>query len=63
MVTQGAAVASSLKTYLGNHPQLEALCTKGGTTLFCTTETDGKFGDQASLFLNHPIEVKTVTLL
>ena len=63
LVTQGAAVASSLKTYLGNHPQLEALCTKGGTTLFCTTETDGKFGDQASLFLNHPIEVKTVTLL
>lgn len=63
LVTQGAAVASSLKTYLGNHPQLETLCTKGGTTLFCTTETDGKFGDQASLFLNHPIEVKTVTLL
>lgn len=63
LLTQGAAVASSLKSYLANHPQLEALCTKGGTTLFCTTEADGKFGDQASLFLNRPIEVKTVTLV
>ena len=63
LITQGAAVASSLKKYLENHPNMEALCTKGGTTLFCTTEADGKFGDQASLFLNQQIDVKTVTLL
>ena len=63
LITQGAAVASSLKKYLENHPDMEALCTKGGTTLFCTTEADGKFGDQASLFLNQQIDVKTVTLL
>ena len=47
LITQGTAVASSLKRYLENHPNMEALCTKGGTTLFCTTEADGKFGDQA----------------
>ena len=63
LITQGAAVASSLKKYLENHSNMEALCTKGGTTLFCTTEADGKFGDQASLFLNQQIDVKTVTLL
>ena len=63
LITQGAAVASSLKKYLENHPDMEALCTKGGATLFCTTEADGKFGDQASLFLNQQIDVKTVTLL
>ena len=63
LITQGTAVASSLKRYLENHPNMEALCTKGGTTLFCTTEADGKFGDQASLFLNQQIDVKTVTLL
>lgn len=63
LITQGAAVASSLRRYLENHPNMEALCTKGGTTLFCTTEADGKFGDQASLFLNQQIDVKTVTLL
>ncbi|MBR4065321.1 MAG: glutamate racemase [Bacteroidaceae bacterium] len=63
LITQGTAVASSLKNYLANHPQMEALCTRGGNTLFCTTEADGKFGDQASLFLNHQIDVKTVTLV
>ena len=63
LITQGAAVASSLRRYLENHPDMEALCTKGGTTLFCTTEADGKFGDQASLFHNQQIDVKTVTLL
>jgi hypothetical protein len=41
---------------------MEALCTKGGNTVFCTTEAGGKFGEQASLFLNHPIAVKNVTL-
>lgn len=62
VLTQGAAVASSLKNYLHRHPEMDALCTKGGETAFCTTESGGKFGDQASLFLNQPIEVKTVTL-
>ena len=62
VLTQGAAVASSLKDYLHRHPEMDALCTKGGVTTFCTTESGGKFGDQASLFLNQPIEVKTVTL-
>ena len=63
LITQGAAVAASLERYLVNHPEMEALCTKGGSTLFCTTESDGKFGEQASLFLQQPIEVKTVTLV
>ena len=63
LIIQGAAVAESLEQYLKNHPEMDALCTKHGNTLFCTTESDGKFGDQASLFLNHPIEVKAVTLV
>ena len=63
VLTQGAAVASSLKDYLHRHPEMDVLCTKGGTTLFCTTEAGGKFGDQASLFLNYPVEVKNVVLV
>jgi glutamate racemase len=63
ILTQGAAVASSLKDYLERHKEMEVLCTKGGTTTFCTTESDGRFGDQASLFLNQPIEVKNVVLV
>ncbi len=63
LLTQGSAVATSLKSYLNRHPNIDTLCTKGGTTLFCTTEAGGKFGEQASLFLEHPIDVKNVTLL
>lgn len=63
LLTQGAAVAESLKRYLHRHPEMDTLCTKGGISTFFTTESDGKFGDQASLFLNQQIEVKTATLV
>ena len=63
LVTQGAAVAASLKDYLHRHKEMDALCTKGGVTTFCTTEAGGKFGAQASLFLNYPVEVKNVVLV
>lgn len=63
ILTQGAAVAESLRNYLMRHPEMDSLCTKCGTTRFCTTEADGKFGNQASLFLNRPIDVETVTLV
>ena len=63
VLTQGAAVAASLEDYLQRHPEMESLCTKGGITRFFTTEADGKFGNQASLFLQQQIEVETVTLV
>lgn len=62
LLTQGAAVAESLKDYLQRHPEIEERCTLEGNTTFCTTEAGGKFGAQASLFLNRPITVKNVTL-
>lgn len=62
IVTQGATVADSLRRYLANHPEMESLCTKGGTSRFCTTESGGKFCEQASLFLNHPIKVENIQL-
>ena len=63
LLTQGTAVAESLKQYLIRHSGMDALCNKGGVSTFFTTEADGKFGDQASLFLNQQIEVKTATLV
>lgn len=63
VLTQGAAVAESLQRYLQRHSEMDALCTKGGVSRFFTTESDGKFGNQASLFLNRQIEVETVTLI
>ena len=63
VLTQGSAVASSLKEYLNRHPEMDSMCTKGGTSKFFTTESDGKFGNQASLFLNRHIEVETAILV
>lgn len=63
ILTQGVAVAESLKDYLLRHPEMDVLCTKGGTSEFFTTDSDGKFGNQASLFLKQQIDVKTVTLV
>ena len=63
VLTQGSAVASSLKEYLNRHPEMDSLCTKGGTSKFFTTEADGKFGNQASLCLNRHIEVETAMLV
>ena len=63
IMTQGSAVASSLKDYLSRHPEMDSLCTKGGSSTFFTTESEGKFGNQASFFLNQQIEVKTAILV
>ena len=63
VLTQGSAVASSLKEYLNRHPEMDSLCTKGGTSKFFTTESDGKFGNQASLFLNRHLEVEPAILV
>lgn len=62
ILTQGAAVASSLKNYLSRHPEMDALCSKGGGRVFCTTETDNRFREQASRYLEQPIGVEHVVL-
>lgn len=63
VITQGEAVASSLKDYLSRHTDIENMCTKGGITEFFTTESDGRFREQASRFLCHPIHAKRITLI
>jgi glutamate racemase len=62
VLTQGEAVAASLKDYLARHPQMEAKCTKGSTTAFYTTESVEKFREQASRFLNCPVRASKITL-
>lgn len=63
VLTQGEAVASSLKNYLARHTSLEELCTKNGETFFYTTESEERFREQASRFLCHPIHAKRITLI
>lgn len=62
VLTQGEAVAQSLQDYLVRHPEIEAMCTKGGNTDFYTTESVTKFREQASRFLNQPVQTKKAIL-
>ena len=62
VLTQGSAVAASLKDYLARHPEMDALCAKGGEQLFCTTESGSRFCEQASRYLNRPVDVRHGTL-
>lgn len=63
VLTQGEAVASSLQNYLLRHKDLEKRCTKGGETIFYTTESDERFREQASRFLHQPVRTRKITLI
>ena len=63
VITQGTAVAHSLRNYLDRHTEMDALCTKGGNSVFCTTEADDRFREQASRFLNIPVRANKITLI
>lgn len=62
ILTQGDIVAASLEDYLGRHPEIASLCSRGGTIRFLTTESVDKFASSASIFLNQPIIAEHVTL-
>ena len=62
VVTQGKAVAESLKDYLDRHPEIEGLCTRGAHSCFCTTESEEKFRERASVFLHQPVKATTVII-
>ena len=59
---QGEYVARSLKDYLSRHPEMEKVCTKGGTVKYYTTESPQKFSETATIFLNKEIDVERITL-
>lgn len=59
-VTQGELVADSLRDYLHRHPEIDAKCTKGGHCAYCTTESEDKFSDSASIFLNSKVDVRHI---
>ena len=62
VLTQGDIVAHSLEDYLYRHPEIESLCSRGGTIRFLTTESVEKFASSASIFLNQPIVAEHITL-
>ena len=62
VLTQGDIVAVSLEDYLSRHPEIDSLCSRGGTIRFLTTESVEKFASSASIFLNQPISAEHITL-
>lgn len=62
IVSQGELVAQSLKDYLRRHPEMDALCTRNALCTYYTTESEEKFAESASTFLNRNIEVRHIDL-
>jgi len=62
VVSQGEYVAESLKSYLRRHPEMDTLCTKNSKCKFMTTESETKFSESASAFLNQEISVEKIVI-
>lgn len=62
VIPQGEIVATSLVDYLKRHPEIDALCTKGGNRQFFTTESPEDFNSKAKTFLGHPVQAKYLHL-
>ncbi len=62
ILPQGDLVADSLADYLHRHPEIERMCTRGGTMTFLTTENPQKFDSLASVFLGGKVESTKIYL-
>ena len=58
IISQADIVAKSLRDYLQRHPEIDALCSKGGTAKFFTTGSVEDFNDKASRFFGRPVTAK-----
>jgi glutamate racemase len=62
VIAQGKYVADSLKDYLHRHPEIDDRCTKDSSVRYFTTDSPGKFQQNASIFLNAQIHAEKTTL-
>lgn len=62
VVAQGEIVANSLKDYLERHPEIEDVCSKGGTLEFLTTESSDKFAEAAAIFMGKAVDANQIML-
>ena len=62
VIAQGEYVAESLEDYLQRHPEMDIRCTKNGSCHFYTTESESKFQESASIFLQQEdIQVESIS--
>ena len=62
IISQGELVAKSLKDYLQRHPEIDALCSRNGTSEFYTTESTSSFNAQAAVFLGREVMSRKVEI-
>ena len=62
IVPQGEYVANSLQQYLQRHPDMERMCTRGGSCRYLTTENPEKFREGAQMFLHERVNVEHIDL-
>ena len=62
VLAQGKIVADSLADYLQRHPEMDQLCSKGGSVKYLTTESASAFSEKASLLMNDDIQADHLTL-
>ncbi len=62
ILSQGEHVAHSLQDYLLRHPEMDALCTRNGTCTFLTTESEEKFAESATVFLQRTVSAQRILL-
>ncbi len=62
VISQGYLEAKSLADYLARHPEYASQLSQGSSCSYLTTENAERFSQSASLFLNSPIQAKSVSL-
>ena len=60
LLSQGEIVANSLADYLQRHPEVESVCTKGGSRVFMTTDSTEDFDAHATIFYGQPVKSQHV---
>jgi glutamate racemase len=62
LISQGEIVAKSLKSYLKNHPQIDADISKNKQRLFYTTDSSEDFNKKADIFFGQGVNSVHVSL-
>ena len=62
VVSQGELVAESLADYLLRHPEIKEHCSENSVCTYCTTESENKFSEMASRFLDEEIRCAHISL-
>jgi glutamate racemase len=63
LLMQGEIVAKSLSEYLHRHPEIDAVCSKGGGVEYYTTESTEDFDEKAAIFLGGEVRSKHLALV